>query len=125
MHEYPITERILEIAEKHGKKFHASRVESITLVVGEQSGFIGESIQMYFGVISKGSLCEGARLVIKPVKPMLRCSSCGGLFYRKPLSFACPDCGGDGAPTQIGKEFYIESITVEEQESGRTAAVPG
>jgi hydrogenase nickel incorporation protein HypA/HybF len=114
MHEYPITEQIIRIAEKHGKRFRASKIESINLVVGEQSGFIGESIQMYFDVISKGTLCEGAELVIKTIKPELRCTACGALFYRKILSFACPSCGGDGAPTEIGREFYIESVTIKE-----------
>ena len=25
----------------------------------------------------------------------------------------CPECGGEGGPTEIGKEFYIDSIEVE------------
>ncbi|GHU49089.1 hydrogenase maturation nickel metallochaperone HypA [Clostridia bacterium] len=112
MHELPVTENIVKIAVKHGEKFRASKVESISLVVGEQSGFIGESISMYFDVISKGTICEGAEIQIKAIKPQLRCTVCGAFFYRKPLSFQCTECGGDGAPTDIGKEFYIESITV-------------
>ena len=116
MHEYPVTEQIIKIAEKHGRRPRVSRIERITLVVGEQSGFIGESIQMYFDVIAKGTLCEGAKLVIKPVKPCLECSACGARFHREPLSFACPECGGDGGPTDTGREFYIESIVVEERD---------
>ncbi|MDR2355363.1 MAG: hydrogenase maturation nickel metallochaperone HypA [Clostridiales Family XIII bacterium] len=112
MHEYPITESIIKTAEKHGRKARASRVESITLVVGEQSGFIGDSIRMYFDSIAEGTLCAGAELIIKPVKAQLKCPACGTLFYREPLSFACPSCGADGGPTESGKEFYIESITV-------------
>ncbi|MDR3295097.1 MAG: hydrogenase maturation nickel metallochaperone HypA [Clostridiales Family XIII bacterium] len=112
MHEYPVTEQIIKIAEKHGRESRASQVESITLVVGEQSGFIGESIQMYFDIIAEGSLCEGAELIIKPVKAQIECSVCGARFRRQPLSFACPSCGGEGRPTETGKEFFIESITV-------------
>jgi hydrogenase nickel incorporation protein HypA/HybF len=67
---------------------------------------------MYFDVIARNTLCESAELLIKPVKPKLRCRSCGGLFLRKPFSFQCGECGGDGEPTEIGKEFYIESVTV-------------
>jgi hydrogenase nickel incorporation protein HypA/HybF len=82
-------------------------------VVGDYSGFIGESIQMYFDVISEGTLCEGAKVNIERVKPKLQCSQCGTYFERKPFSFACPACGGEGRPTEIGKEFYIDSIEVE------------
>ena len=35
------------------------------------------------------------------------------LFEKKLLSFDCPKCGGQGGPTDIGKEFYIESIEIE------------
>jgi hydrogenase nickel incorporation protein HypA/HybF len=112
MHEYPITEQIVKIAEKHGRESRASRIESIALVVGDRSGFIGESIRMYFDILAEGTLCEGAELFIRPVRTQLKCPACGRMFHRKPLSFACPDCGADGAPTEIGKEFYIESITV-------------
>ena len=35
------------------------------------------------------------------------------LFEKKLLSFDCPKCGCQGGPTDIGKEFYIESIEIE------------
>jgi hydrogenase nickel incorporation protein HypA/HybF len=113
MHEYPITQQIIKIAENHGKEAGAAKVTAIYLVVGDYSGFIGESIQMYFDVISEGTLCEGAKVNIERVKPKLQCSQCGTYFERKPFSFACPACGGEGRPTEIGKEFYIDSIEVE------------
>ena len=112
MHELPITEQIIKIAQRQATNAQASRIEKIILVVGEQSGFVGESIQMYFDIISGGTMCEGAELVINPIKPKLRCATCGAFFLRKPFSFQCGECGGEGAPTEIGKEFYIESIIV-------------
>ena len=70
-------------------------------------------LQMYFDLIGEGTLCEGAEVEILHVKPKLRCPACGQLFEKKLMTFACPDCGTDGEPTDIGKEFYIESIEVE------------
>ena len=113
MHELPITEQIIKIAEEHGQKARASKITRIRLVVGERSGYIGESIQMYFDIISKGTLCEGASLEIDPIKPKLLCPACGGLFERLPMRFDCPVCGADGEPTDIGREFFIDSIEVE------------
>jgi hydrogenase nickel incorporation protein HypA/HybF len=112
MHEYPVTLQIIRIAEKKAREADATRVCSISLVVGDQSGFIGDSIQMYFDVIAEGTLCEGAVLDICHVRPKLRCETCDSLFERKPMSFACPVCGHDGMPTEIGKEFYIRHIEV-------------
>lgn len=113
MHEYPITQQIIRIASEQAKENNARRVTRITLVVGEYSGFIGDSIQMYFDIISKGTLCEGAVLDIENVKAKWRCPACNLDFIRKPLSFACPQCGQDGEPTSIGKEFYIKSVEIE------------
>lgn len=113
MHELPITEQIIKIAADCGCAEGASKVERIRLVVGERSGYICESIQMYFDIISKGTLCEGAVLEIVPVKPKLHCLSCGALFERRPMRFDCPECGVNGEPTDIGREFYIDSIEVE------------
>ena len=112
MHEYPVTVQIVDIASESARK-NNGRVRRIDLVVGEDSGFIGESIQMYFDVIAEGTLCEGAQLFIEGVKPQLRCEKCGKHFERKRFSFQCPYCGGDGEPTPIGKEFYVKSVELE------------
>jgi hydrogenase nickel incorporation protein HypA/HybF len=113
MHEYPITEQLVKIAEEHCNKAEADKVTRINLVVGEYSGFVPESIHMYFDLIAEGTRCEGAEVDITRVKAKLECPACGEIFSRALLSFACPKCGTDGGPTDIGKEFYIESIEVE------------
>ena len=112
MHEYPVTLEIVRMAEDAARE-RGGRVRAVHLVCGEDSGCIGESIQMYFDAVSEGTLCEGATLTIRGVASLLRCDACGHLFKRKRYSFTCPQCGGDGPPTEIGKEFYIESVDIE------------
>jgi hydrogenase nickel incorporation protein HypA/HybF len=112
MHEYPITQRIIEIAEEYAIKNKAEEVKVINLVVGDYSGYVASSIELYFEIIAEGSLCEKAVLNIERVVPKLECSSCGRLFERKPFRFTCPYCQGEGKPTDIGQEFYIRSIEV-------------
>ena len=113
MHEYPVTKRIIEIAEEHAAANNSGKVLEINLVVGEYSGYMSECIRMYFDIIAKGTCCEDAVLNIQEVKPKLECEGCGELFERSPFSFECPYCGGDGRPTDIGREFYIKSIVIE------------
>lgn len=112
MHEYPITQRIIEIAQEEAKKNGASSVKQINLIVGDYSGYVASSIELYFDIIAEGSLCEHATLHIERVVPRLQCNRCGELFIREPFSFQCPKCQGEGSPTEIGKEFYIKSIEV-------------
>lgn len=112
MHEYPITLEIIRIAQEAAKKQHAVHVDKIALVIGDLSGYVGESVHMYFDEISKGTVCEGCRLEITRVKPKVKCTACGEVFERKPFSFECPVCKAQAGPTNIGTEFYIDYIEV-------------
>jgi hydrogenase nickel incorporation protein HypA/HybF len=55
---------------------------------------------------------------------MLRCAKCGAHFIRKPFEFRCPDpdCGGDGEPTDIGREFFVKSIEIDESAGDRNGS---
>jgi len=113
VHEYGITQSIIETAEKYADN---KPVKKIVLVIGESADVTGECIKLYFGIIAEGTVCENAVVEIETIKPMLKCKTCGALFERKPFSFACP-CGGEGEPTEIGREFYIKHIEVEDSEN--------
>jgi hydrogenase nickel incorporation protein HypA/HybF len=91
-------------------------VAAVNLVVGDYSGLVADSIALYFDIIAENTACEGAALNIERVAPMLRCKDCGGLFERRPFAFDCPEvgCSGEGEPTEIGREFYIRSIEIED-----------
>jgi hydrogenase nickel incorporation protein HypA/HybF len=113
MHEYPLTDRIVRIAVETAERQNAKKVTAVSLVIGETSGVIAESVQMYFDMIAQGTLAEGAVLNIRAVKPQMRCPRCNKNFIRPRFSFECPDCGTLGSPTDIGKEFYVESVELE------------
>ncbi len=110
MHEYPATQRIIEIACAKAAEQGSPRVRSIDLVIGDDAGYIGDSIRLYFGLIAAGTACEDAELRIRHIRPQLHCPACGRQFERKPFSFACPDCQTPGRPSSVGKEFYVESV---------------
>lgn len=110
MHEYPATQRIIDIACTKAAEYGAPRIRSVDLVVGDDAGYIGESIRLYFGLIAAGTACGDAELRIRSVRSQLRCPGCSALFERKPFTFQCPHCGTDGHPSEIGKEFYVEAI---------------
>ena len=118
MHEYPIALDIIETATRYATaeagEGESVRVKKIALVIGESSGIVGESIKLYFDLIAEGTTCADAVLEIESVKPMLKCKVCGKLFARKPFMFDC-ECGGEGEPTEIGREFYVKYIEVERQ----------
>lgn len=112
-----MTQRILQIAEEQARS-KGGTVAEIRLVVGDYSGYMADCIQLYFDILAAGTRSENARLIIRRVEPKLRCTHCHQLFKREPFSFACPACGGDGEPTEIGREFYVESVVLDTDPAG-------
>ena len=108
MHEYTLTRSVIETAVINSG---GAAVTRIALAIGEASGVSGESIELYFDIVAKDTLCADAELTIERIAPKMKCGRCGELFIRKPFSFSC-ECGGDGAPTDIGREFYVKYIEI-------------
>ncbi|MCA9957781.1 MAG: hydrogenase maturation nickel metallochaperone HypA, partial [Anaerolineales bacterium] len=51
MHELPITENILKIANEHATQSGAARVTDLYLVIGQLSSIVDDSIQFYWDII--------------------------------------------------------------------------
>lgn len=113
MHEYAITESIVQLVSEEAKKANANKITVINIVAGEISGVIPECIELYFESIAEGTLLEEAKLNFEVVKAELKCTSCGEIFLKKKNEIECPKCGGTGRFTEKGKEFYIESIEID------------
>jgi hydrogenase nickel incorporation protein HypA/HybF len=59
MHELSVTQAILGIALRNAAKSNAIRVTGLNITIGDLSSFVDDSIQFYWDLISKGTLCEG------------------------------------------------------------------
>ncbi len=113
MHELPVTEQIVEIVLNHARQAKAERVLKINLVIGELSSFVGESIQFYFDVLSKGTEAENASLSVSRIPATARCRECKSDFNPGGTNWVCPTCGRPTEEILRGREFYVESIEVE------------
>ena len=117
MHELPITENILEIAVRHGQQAQAVRVTNLYLVIGQLSSIVDDSIQFYWDIISKGTICEGAALHFERIPAQLLCLDCGHKYgFERELS-ACPACNSIRVKIMAGEEFQLQSIEVETKET--------
>lgn len=112
MHEYAVTRGLLDIVLEEAKKADASQILEIKLVIGDLSTIIDESVQMYFDIMSEDTLAQGAKLLFRRVPAEFCCKTCGHKYIKPAKGFDCPECGGIGMPTGVGREFYIESIEV-------------
>ncbi len=116
MHELAVTESILSIAGKHAQIANASRVTDIYITIGQLSSIVDDSVQFYWEMIAKDTLCESAVLHFNRVPARLQCKSCGQEYGIQTEMEPCPNCGSFQVKVVAGEEFYLDSIEVVKQE---------
>jgi hydrogenase nickel incorporation protein HypA/HybF len=123
MHELPITQSVLSIAVETAQQNGGGRVLAINLVVGEMASIVDDSVQFYFDILSKDTLAEGSALNFRREPATATCQDCQyQANVKPPIMPVCLQCGSSKLIVTGGKEFFIESIEVEddnENHSGR------
>ncbi len=115
MHELPITRQllkhILEVARQHGGR----RVRAAHLVIGDLTSYMDDAVQFYFDILSRGTLAEGARLVIRREPGQARCLDCGHPFpVTLPLPLGCPQCKSPRLEITGGDACRLEAVELED-----------
>ena len=116
MHELMITESILDIALRYAEQEKAAKITDLFLVVGELSSVVDDSVGFYWDFICKGSIAEGASLHFKRVPAELACLDCGYRFSLQ-VNITCDLCDSTRIKIMAGKEFYLESIEITQDDS--------
>ena len=114
MHELPITQSILNIALSEAKKNNAAKVTKIKIALGVMCGMVPECIQEYFNLISEDTIAYKAELVFRKIPVTFRCAECGEEFSCDRIRFRCDKCGSNRVKMLSGREFYVESIDIED-----------
>lgn len=113
MHELALAKGIIDIVSSEQRRQGFERVRKIKLRVGELSGVVPECIREFFPIAAADSPARDAELVIESVPAVFLCLSCGyeGAPDRK--NACCMSCGSTDVKLTAGREFYVESITVD------------
>ena len=110
VHEFPVVMDVIKIANEEAEKQKLKTISAITLVVGELSSVMDESVQMYFELLSEDTPCAHAKLIFEHVSATFRCSACQKEFPHS-VGFFCPECGGEGLLVKgTGRELYIKTV---------------
>ena len=112
MHEYSITQSILEIVMNEAERVGASQVKAIRLKVGALSQVVPSAVQYYLDLLTPGTIAEGVKLEVIAVPIGATCTDCNEFFIVEDYDLTCPRCAGTGKITQ-GRELSVESLEVE------------
>jgi hydrogenase nickel incorporation protein HypA/HybF len=111
MHEIGLMQEALNVALKQAKQVGATRVERVTLRVGEASGADYDVLRMSFAVATQGTIAEGATLDIEPTPIVCQCSSCGHEFTPQQANdmgyYECPQCHRFTTQIKQGRDIEV------------------
>ncbi len=107
-----IANGILDIARDYAAKNEATRISRVALLIGEMAGVEEESLRFCWESLARGTLADGAELLISRVPLVARCDSCGKEKRIEHYNFICPCCGGTML-TVSGRELRVDYIDME------------
>jgi len=112
MHELSLSTAVVDTAVRHadGKK-----VKAVEVTIGALRQVVSSSLEFYFQIVSRETVCEGARLECKLVEARVRCGECETSWTLDVPIFRCPSCEDSKVEVLTGNEFFVESIDVEEE----------
>jgi hydrogenase nickel incorporation protein HypA/HybF len=111
MHELSVSAAVVDTAVRHAA---GRRVSVVWLRVGALRQVVPDSLDFYFGIVSRDTVCEGARLEQELIEARLRCADCDTEWAVDVPAFRCPVCEGGSVAVVSGDELEVESIDVEE-----------
>jgi hydrogenase nickel incorporation protein HypA/HybF len=120
VHELSLAKSIVETVEQHAA---GRRVTKVNMTIGALRHVVPGSLEFYFDIVSRGSVCDGAVLTQDIVPARARCETCQAEWELELPLFLCAECGGAGRPVS-GEELAVESIEIVEVEGSEVANAP-
>lgn len=118
MHELPVTQGILSVAIEASEANGSKPITRINLVIGDLTSIVDDSVQFYFDILSENTLAAGATLHFQREPAQATCLECQHQYQvTPPLNPFCPKCKSPLLQVEGGKEFYVESIEVDDGNS--------
>ena len=113
MHELSVSSAVVDTVVRHAA---GRRVTAVRLRVGALRQVVPESLEFYWGIVTRDTVCEGSRLEQELVAARLRCDGCDSEWEVDVPACRCATCGG-AAAVVAGQELEVESIDVRQEEA--------
>ena len=122
MHEMSIAMEVLKIVNQHLPTGQQVKVTKIRLKIGKLTAVIPDNFKFCMEVIARDTPAEGAQIMIDEVPLKVECKDCGKVSELGEPLFLCPACESTSVKILSGRDLFIESIEVEDNESEQVSA---
>jgi hydrogenase nickel incorporation protein HypA/HybF len=112
MHELSIAEAVVDVATRHAA---GRRVVKVEVKVGHLRQVAPEALHFVFGLVTQGTVLDGAELVITHIPATGRCHDCGATSAMKNFPLCCVQCGGLNMDVLTGEELLVDALELEEE----------
>ena len=115
MHEMPIVRQVLKTVLDYAESRNATQVKTVFLEIGQAHDLVPELVEKYFAFASKGTVAEGAQVLISRPPVAVACRECQAKMevdLHRIDRLKCLQCGGERFHLISGKEFMIRGVEI-------------
>ena len=105
-----IAESVLGIVAEAARRGGLARVNTVRLEIGALAAVETASLRFCFDSVTRGSLAEGAELVIDELPGAAWCFGCNESVAVASRADLCPGCGGARLQVTGGTEMRVKDI---------------
>ena len=113
MHEMSLCEGVIELVEEEARKGGFAKVRTVVLELGALGSVEPDAMEFCFDAVSRGTVADGARLVIETVPGAGWCLDCAKTVPIEERFGACPECGQYHVQMTAGAELRVKELEVE------------
>ena len=114
MHELGVVFKVIQQVEEIAAENDVTRVEAVTLSLGEVSAVIPEYLtDCWKWAVKRTEVMRDARLEIETIPAVTHCDDCGRDYPTVAHGKTCPCCGSNETWLKQGNEFIIKQIEAE------------
>lgn len=118
MHEMALCRDVVDIVIDEAQAAGATKVKAVYLTIGYVRDIVEDIFEDMFAWMSKGTVAEGAEIVLARVPLTVKCKQCGRVYHidvHDSETWPC-SCGARDYVLETGMEFYVNGIDIERDE---------
>lgn len=115
MHEMSLMTQVFDIINQTVAFNNVTQVRRVTLKVGKMANVVPDCLSFCFEILSQGTKCQGAELVMEEVPVTVECRECGKEFSTEGFPLICPVCGSSNTGITGGTEITVDSLEIDEE----------